>query len=161
LVSEIIIHGAWIYVALIAGFAVYFVVSSRSNFVHLSPRWSELVILLLLVLGSLALRQYVVFHTHNVYFDETDFNVRAGRKGWKLLILPAAKVYHEESATMNKFLGRKAWLLLRNLVIFELKNARPYQLAVFFPYFLFFHLPQFFLRGLYYAYSIRREKSSP
>lgn len=97
---------------------------------------------------------------YNVYFDETDFNVRARRKGWKVAIMPSAKVYHEESATMNRFLVRKAWLLLRNLLRFEIKNAGTYRLAVFFPYFLLFHLPQFFVRGLYYAYLIRRGKSA-
>ncbi len=93
---------------------------------------------------------------YNVYFDETDFNVRVRQKGWKVAMLPVAEVYHEESATMNRFLLRKAWLLLRNLIRFEIKNAGAHRLVVFFPYFLLIHLPQFFLRGLYYVYLIRR-----
>jgi len=97
---------------------------------------------------------------YNVYFDETDFNIRMRHKGWKVVISPSAKVYHEESATMNRFLVRKGWLLLRNLVRFEVKNARAHRLAVFFPYFVLIHLPQFLLRGLHYAYAVRRGKSA-
>jgi GT2 family glycosyltransferase len=94
---------------------------------------------------------------YNVYFDETDFNVRARKAGWKVMVVPSAKVRHEESATMNMFLLRKASLLLRNLIRFELKNARPAQLAVFFPYFLFVHLPIFFVLGTWYFIKLRWE----
>lgn len=84
---------------------------------------------------------------YNVYFDETDFNTRARRKGWKVVVVPGAEVLHEESATMNKRLIRKAWLLLRNLLLFEIKNAKDYQLLFFLFYYFIVHLPYFFLRG--------------
>lgn len=96
----------------------------------------------------------------NVYFDETDFNVRAGRAGWKVIVAPEARVYHEESATMNKMLPRKAWLLLRNLMKFELKHATAAQLTVFIPYFFLIHIPQFIARGLWYAYNVRKGAQS-
>ena len=94
---------------------------------------------------------------YNVYFDETDFNTRARHAGWKVVVVPSARVYHEESATMDRFVAHKAWLLLRNLVRFEIKNARLGQLAVFFPYFLLIHLPLFLIRGLWYVIKLRRE----
>ena len=93
----------------------------------------------------------------NVYFDETDFNVRARKAGWKVVVAPSARARHEESATMNKFLSRKALLLLRNLIKFEWKNATGAQLMVFFPYFLLIHLPTFFIKGLWYYFELRRE----
>lgn len=83
----------------------------------------------------------------NVYFDETDLNARLKKAGHKVLVVPGAKVLHEESATMNRTLLIKAWLLLRNLFLFEVKNASPAQLAVFIPYFFLIHIPYFFLLG--------------
>ncbi len=92
---------------------------------------------------------------YNVYFDETDFNMRARRAGSKVVVVPAAKVYHEESATMNKFIARKAWLLLSNLVRFEFKNSSLAQLAVFIPYFLLLHIPLFLIQGAWYVFKLR------
>ena len=94
---------------------------------------------------------------YNVYFDETDFNVRARKAGWKVVVAPSARVRHEESATMKNYLSRKALLLLRNLLRFEWKNATGVQLMVFFPYFLLIHLPTFFIKGLWYFFELRRE----
>lgn len=94
---------------------------------------------------------------YNVYFDETDFNSRARRDGWKVVVEPRAGVYHEESATMNRMIMKKGLLLLRNLVRFEVKNAGPLRLTVFFPYFLLIHIPQFLVRGAWYALKVGRE----
>jgi len=94
---------------------------------------------------------------YNVYFDETDFNVRARHAGWKVMVIPSAKVCHEESATMNKFIAHKAWLLLRNLARFELKNATRAQLAIFIPYFIFIHVPLFLVQGAWYVLKLRLE----
>jgi GT2 family glycosyltransferase len=84
---------------------------------------------------------------YNLYFEETDFNLRVRRRGYRVVLARGAKVYHKGSATMNRRILRKAWLLLRNLLLFELLNARWWHLLVFIPYFSLLHLPYFVLRG--------------
>ncbi len=88
---------------------------------------------------------------YELYFEETDFNVRARRGGFRVVVVPEAKVWHKNAATMDRFILRRAFLLLRNLFLFELFNARPWHLVVFIPYYFLVHLPIFMVRGTFYA----------
>lgn len=92
---------------------------------------------------------------YGVYFEETDFNLRARRAGFRVVVAKNAKVVHKGSATMNKFILRRAWLLLRNLFLFEVLNARPKHLLVFIPYFFLLHVPYFLVRGGVYAAAVK------
>jgi GT2 family glycosyltransferase len=92
---------------------------------------------------------------YNLYFEETDFNTRARQKGWRVVLVRNAAVRHRLGGTMNRFLGRRAWLLLRNLFIFQYRNAHWRHLLVFIPYFFLIHVPYFLMRGLYYGLSIK------
>ena len=92
---------------------------------------------------------------YDVYFEETDFNVRAGKSGYRVTLVSDAKVWHRTASTMNQFLLRRAFLLLRNLFIFEFLHAKLYHLLVFIPYYFFIHIPYFFLYGSIYAVKIR------
>lgn len=91
---------------------------------------------------------------YQVYFEETDFNVRARRAGFRVLVVRRARVQHKNSATMNKFPCRRAYLLLRNLLIFEFLNAPVSRLFVFIPYFFLAHIPYFLVRGTFYAVKV-------
>ena len=88
---------------------------------------------------------------YGVYFEETDFNVRARRSGFGVVVVREARVLHRGSSTMNRFIFRRAWLLLRNLLLFEWYNAGPVRLAVFIPWFALVHLPWFVVRGCIYV----------
>jgi len=92
---------------------------------------------------------------YGIYFEETDFNARARRQGWRVVIARDARVRHRSAATMNRHLGRRAWLLLRNLFIFQSRNARPYHMLVFVPYYFLAHVPYFLARGIYYGLSVK------
>ena len=94
----------------------------------------------------------------NVYFEETDFNTRVRKAGFRVVLVRDAGVVHVEAATMNRRILKRAWFLLRNLVIFELRNAAPRQLVTFFLYYFFIHLPHFFLRGGLYGISVKRRE---
>ncbi len=101
-------------------------------------------------------RRIGLFRTiYNVYFEETDFNVRARRACFKVVIVKKAKVLHKNAATMNHYLLRRGWLLFRNLLLFECLNASLVHLLVFFPYYFLVHVPQFVVRGSYYALRIK------
>ena len=91
---------------------------------------------------------------YDIYFEETDFNLRARQHGFSVVIVKGASVLHKNASTMNQFIFRKAYLLLRNLLLFEVFNARPIQLVAFLPYYCLVHVPCFIFRGvLYYARS--------
>jgi GT2 family glycosyltransferase len=92
---------------------------------------------------------------YNIYFEETDFNVRARKSGFRIVIAPRAKVWHKTAATMDKFLFRRAYLLLRNLLIFEILNAKLKHLLVFIPYYFFIHVPYFLIRGILYGIKVK------
>ena len=114
------------------------------------------------ILGCSSLIKASVFHTiglfrpiYNVYFEETDFNVRARRASFRVVVVKKAKVLHKDAATMDRHLLRRAWLLLRNLFLFECLNAGRVQLLVFLPYYFIVHLPQFVVRGSLYALRVK------
>ena len=92
---------------------------------------------------------------YDLYFEETEFNSRARRRGWRVVLAKNATVRHKGAATMNNYLRRRAWLLLRNLFIFQCRNARPHHLCIFLPYYFLAHIPYFLLRGLCYGLSIK------
>lgn len=92
---------------------------------------------------------------YELYFEETDFNIRAKRSGFRIVVAKEAKVWHKEASTMNKFIFRRAYLLLRNLLIFELHNAEWKHLLVFIPYYFLMHLPYFLIRGTIYGLKVR------
>ncbi len=77
----------------------------------------------------------------NLYFEETDFNVRVRKHGFRVVVVREARVFHREGGTMNQFIVRRAWLLVRNLVRFPWKHASPWQFAVFVPCCFLLQLP--------------------
>ncbi|HKZ57940.1 MAG TPA: glycosyltransferase family 2 protein [Thermodesulfovibrionales bacterium] len=88
---------------------------------------------------------------YELYFEETDFNVRARQKGYRVVVAKEANVWHKNASTMNKFIFRRACLLLRNLFLFELLNAKLRHLSVFIPYYFLIHLPYFLIYGSIYG----------
>ncbi len=101
-------------------------------------------------------RKIGLFRTeYELYFEETDFNVRARKGDFRVVVVKGAQVWHKNASTMNKFIFRRAYLLLRNLLLFELLNARLTHLLIFIPYFFIIHIPYFFLRGSVYGLTIK------
>ena len=96
---------------------------------------------------------------YNLYFEETDFNTRARKKGFRVVVVKDAKVWHKTASTMNKFILRRAYLLLRNLLLFELLNAKTKHLLVFIPYYFLIHLPYFLVYGGIYGLKVKFKKN--
>jgi len=92
---------------------------------------------------------------YEIYFEETDFAVRAQRAGYSVVVVRQARAVHRNAATMNRHLLRRAWLLARNLFLFQCLNASPRHLAVFVPYYFGVHLPYFLLRGSWHGLSLK------
>ena len=94
---------------------------------------------------------------YEAYFEESEFNVRAKKKGFRVVIDRNAIIWHKKSASYNRVILRRAFLLLRNLLIFEWRNAPKRKLIIFLPYFLIIHVPYFFIRGSLYAFNYKFE----
>ncbi len=95
---------------------------------------------------------------YKLYFEETDFNVRARQNGFRVVVVKDAKVWHKNASTMNRDIFRRAYLLLRNLFLFELLNARLKHLLVFIPFYFFVHLPYFLIYGSIYGMIVKLVK---
>lgn len=87
---------------------------------------------------------------YELYFEEADFNARVWKNGFQVIAVKEAKVWHRNAATMDKFIFRRAYLLLRNHFIYQLLNAHILQMAVFVPFYIFVHVPLFLGRGVIY-----------
>ncbi len=92
---------------------------------------------------------------YQLYFEETAFNVMVRQNGFRVVVVKDAKVWHKNASTMNRFIFRRAYLLLRNLLIFELLNAKLKHLLVFIPYYFFIHLPYFVIYGIIYGTKVK------
>jgi len=57
------------------------------------------------------------------WFEDTDLSVRIYKAGYKNLICPASKVWHQPHATVEQFSYRKKYLAARNAVCFMKKHA--------------------------------------
>lgn len=77
-----------------------------------------------------------------LYYEELDWAVRGGRKGWKLGFCPKARVYHKMGASINKETKTGSSLIsdfysVRNRVLITRKYF-PYALITLYPSFLKF-----------------------
>lgn len=66
-----------------------------------------------------------------LFFEETEFCIRAQKNGYKLLCVYESKVYHKGSATISKFGGLSYYFLNRNRVVFIKRNSNAIQKLVF------------------------------
>jgi GT2 family glycosyltransferase len=59
-----------------------------------------------------------------IYYDETDWCVRARRAGWRILLAPDGRVWHRISAAMGTTSPATDYYMNRNVVLFVAKNRR-------------------------------------
>lgn len=69
-----------------------------------------------------------------LFFEETEFCLKAKKKGYKLICLGKSKVYHKGSATISKYGGLSYFFLNRNRVVFIRRNAKLFHKIIFYPY---------------------------
>lgn len=60
-----------------------------------------------------------------VYYDETDFCLRARRAGYDLMYIPSAKIWHKASRTTQEGSYFKNYYLTRNKILFLRKFKKP------------------------------------
>ena len=74
------------------------------------------------------------------YYEEVDFCLRARKAGFISYYVAEALCWHRSQGSNAGAL--RSYLLHRNQVLFARKNAAPWQLAVFLPYFVLFRAPK-------------------
>jgi GT2 family glycosyltransferase len=93
-------------------------------------------------------------------FEDSDWSVRASRKGWHHLYTPGPKAWHKVSVSFG---GEKAapylYFLFRNNVRFMRKHARPWHWPTFVLFFMLESLARYSLTSLLSADRWRRERA--
>jgi len=76
--------------------------------------------------------------TYFLYWEETDWCMRARNAGYKLVYVPGAKIWHKVAASQEGSVNK--FFFVRNNFLFVKKNATNAQFAVFLLYFFGFEL---------------------
>lgn len=66
-----------------------------------------------------------------LFFEETEFCLKASRANFKLICVYESKIYHKGSSTISKYSGLSYYFLNRNRVVFIRRNANLIQKLVF------------------------------
>lgn len=69
-----------------------------------------------------------------LFYEETEFCLKAGKMGYKLVCASESIVYHKGSATISKFAGLSYYFLNKNRIVFMRRNSKPGEMLVFVPY---------------------------
>lgn len=62
-----------------------------------------------------------------LYYEDTDWNFRAKKAGYKSILIPAAKIWHKESASAKKIGAKYVYYHVRNGILFNKKYAPFYK----------------------------------
>lgn len=69
-----------------------------------------------------------------LFFEETEWCLKAKKRGYDIVCYCNAKVNHKGSASINKVSGLSEYFMHRNRVVFEKRNANLVQLICFYVY---------------------------
>ncbi len=67
-------------------------------------------------------------------YEESDFCYRVKRNGWKLILVPDAKIWHDvpkELFFLGRYTNLKAYYLARNRILFHKKYSKTYEFSIF------------------------------
>lgn len=76
-----------------------------------------------------------------LYFEETDWCLRAKRAGYSILYVPRSQIWHKQGSSMRELPEIPTYYATRNLFWFEKKFANPFQLLLFFGYYFIIVFP--------------------
>lgn len=59
-----------------------------------------------------------------IYYEETDWCARARARGWRIVYVPTARLWHKVSATMGTTSPATEYYMTRNVLLYLAKNGR-------------------------------------
>jgi GT2 family glycosyltransferase len=83
--------------------------------------------------------------TYFAYWEETDWCVRAGRRGLAIVTCPSARVVHEGGVSSPP--PARLQLLIRNVILFMRRNGRPAHWLTFVPFLVCWTIPTWSARS--------------
>jgi GT2 family glycosyltransferase/SAM-dependent methyltransferase len=75
------------------------------------------------------------------YYEEADLIVRSKRKGFKVIFVPKAKVWHKISSSLGANTRKFIYYQIRNRMLFTFKHTSKKEWNLFITYFLLFVIP--------------------
>jgi GT2 family glycosyltransferase len=78
-----------------------------------------------------------------LYFEDTDWNVRAHEHGYKSVVNCDVRILHKSGASVSKIKDSSYYYMARNIPLFIRKNGKLYHKVVFYPIFSLHYLGVF------------------
>lgn len=91
----------------------------------------------LLVRSGLISKIGLIPEEYFLFFEETEWCLKAHRIGYKVMCQCQSVIYHKGSKSTEKVTGLKEYYMCRNQIIFEKRNANKVQWATFYLYKLY------------------------
>jgi len=76
-------------------------------------------------------------------WEETDFCIRAKKKGFRVVVVPHAKIWHKIARSLSLYDERRTYLIMRNAILFMRRNARCRHFLSFFIFHITVRAPSF------------------
>jgi GT2 family glycosyltransferase len=93
----------------------------------------------------------LMFEDFFLYYEELDWCERIRKAGYDIYVEPRARVYHKESASVQKISGLKTYFLNRNRIYFMRRNFGGVNIVGFYLFLMFVTVPKnllmFVLKG--------------
>ncbi|HQQ81617.1 MAG TPA: glycosyltransferase family 2 protein, partial [Cyclobacteriaceae bacterium] len=77
-----------------------------------------------------------------IYYEEMDWSEMVKRAGYRIAVDRSVTLYHKESQTVVRFNEMKSYLMTRNRLLFMRRNVRPFQLMIFWLFYLLVATPK-------------------
>ncbi|MGC8654776.1 MAG: glycosyltransferase family 2 protein [Candidatus Kryptoniota bacterium] len=94
-----------------------------------------------------------------LYFEDSDFCVRAKKAGYSIIYQPKAVLYHKVSNTTEWDSPVYIYFNLRNKILFVLKHNSLLMQVLYLPYFLYFYTRQF-VRLIFKHHNLRAARAA-
>lgn len=91
----------------------------------------------------------VFYSPYFANWEETDYCIKANKKGFKVICVPESKIWHKVSSSISLNSPTRIYWILKNNIIFMRRNAKKRYLPSFFIFYFLFRAPSFIYWGFH------------